>query len=155
MGDTGASDTGLDVFRVGIVEDHQRYREALEATIAMISGITVGWVADDSGDALEKMKADQVDLLIVDLSIPGESGIWLLGRVGETWPDVICIVVSGHTEVAYVRRAFDAGASAYVVKGRPADLRAGIAAGRRGERFVSPALRTEGLVAGADGRPST
>jgi two-component system, NarL family, invasion response regulator UvrY len=148
MGDTGAGDGGLDAFRVGIVEDHRRYREALEATIAMISGITVGWVADDSGDALEKMTADQVDLLIVDLSIPGESGIWLLGRLRETWPDVTCIVVSGHTEVAYVRRAFDAGASAYVVKGRPADLRAGIAAARRGERFVSPALHMEELGAG-------
>jgi DNA-binding NarL/FixJ family response regulator len=148
MGDTGAGDGGLDAFRVGIVEDHRRYREALEATIAMTSGITVGWVADDSGDALEKMTADQVDLLIVDLSIPGESGIRLLGRLRETWPDVTCIVVSGHTEVAYVRRAFDAGASAYVVKGRPADLRAGIAAGRRGERFVSPALRMEELGAG-------
>jgi DNA-binding NarL/FixJ family response regulator len=148
MGDTGVGDGGLDAFRVGIVEDHRRYREALEATIAMISGITVGWVADDSGDALEKMTADQVDLLIVDLSIPGESGIWLLGRLRETWPDVTCIVVSGHTEVAYVRRAFDAGASAYVVKGRPADLRAGIAAGRRGERFVSPALHMEELGAG-------
>lgn len=140
MGDSGPINTGLDLFRVGIVEDHLRYREALEATIAMISGITVGWVADDSADAVEKMTADQVDLVIVDLSIPGESGLWLLSRLRESWPDATCIVVSGHTEVAYVRRSLDAGASAYVVKGRPADLRAGIAAGRRGELFVSPAL---------------
>jgi DNA-binding NarL/FixJ family response regulator len=71
---------------VGIVEDHLRYREALQATIASISGITVAWVADDSTDAIEKMAADQVDLVIVDLSIPGESGIWLIGRMLETWP---------------------------------------------------------------------
>jgi DNA-binding NarL/FixJ family response regulator len=151
MDDTGQRDVGVDAFRVGIVEDHLRYREALEATIVMISGITVGWVAGDSADAVEKMTADQVDLVIVDLSIPGESGIGLLGRLRESWPDVARIVVSGHTEAAYVRRSFDAGANAYVVKGRPADLRAGIAAGRRGERFVSPALRLEEFGAGADG----
>jgi DNA-binding NarL/FixJ family response regulator len=150
------ADAELDAFRVGIVEDHLRYREALQATIALISGITVAWVADDSTDAIGKMAIDQVDLVIVDLSIPGESGIWLIGRMRETWPGVTCIVVSGHTESSYVRRSIGAGASAYVLKGRPADLRAGIAAARRSERFVSPALRMEGigmegLGAGADG----
>jgi DNA-binding NarL/FixJ family response regulator len=143
------ADTEVDAFRVGIVEDHLRYREALQATIALISGITVAWVADDSTDAIARMTGDQVDLVIVDLSIPGESGIWLIGRLRETWPATTCIVVSGHTESSYVRRSIDAGASAYVLKGRPADLRAGIAAGRRRERFVSPALRMEGL--GMDG----
>ncbi len=136
-------DTELDIFRVGIVEDHVRYREALQATIALISGITVAWVADDSAAAVDEMTADEVDLVIVDLSIPGENGIWLIDRVRSLWPATTCVVVSGHTEPAYVRRSFEAGASAYVVKGHPADLRAGIAAGRRGERYVSPALGEE------------
>ena len=138
-------DPELDALRVGIVEDHLRYREALQATIALISGITVAWVADDSTDAIEKMTGDQVDLVIVDLSIPGESGIWLIGHLRETWPSTTCVVVSGHTESSYVRRSIDAGACAYVLKGRPADLRAGIAAGRRRERFVSPTLRVDDL----------
>jgi DNA-binding NarL/FixJ family response regulator len=136
-------DADPDTFRVGIVEDHLRYREALQATIASISGITVPWVADDSADAVEKMTAEQVDLVIVDLSIPGESGIWLIDHVRRAWPATTCVVLSGHTEASYVRRALGAGASAYVVKGRPADLRAGIAAGRCGERYVSPALRMD------------
>jgi DNA-binding NarL/FixJ family response regulator len=154
-------DAKLDTFRLGIVEDHLRYREALQATVASMSGVTVAWVADDSTDAVEKMTAEQVDLMIVDLSIPGESGIRLIGRVLETWPATTCIVVSGHTEPSFVRRSFEAGASGYVLKGRPADLRAGIAAGRRSERFLSPALHRQdldmdglgldGLSTGADG----
>jgi DNA-binding NarL/FixJ family response regulator len=146
-------DTAFDSFRVGIVEDHLRYREALQATIASISGITVVWVADDSAGAVERMTADQVDLVIVDLSIPGESGIWLVDHVRRAWPGTTCIVLSGHTEASYVRRALGAGASAYVVKGRPADLRAGIAAGRRGERYLSPALRLDFDGVGVDGEP--
>ena len=141
------ADTDVDAFRVGIVEDHVRYREALQASVALISGVTVAWIADDSTDAVEKMTVDHVDLVIVDLSIPGQGGIWLIGRLRETWPEMTCIVLSGRTEAAYVHRSFDAGASAYVLKGRPADLRAGIAAGRRGHRFVSAAV---GLDADAD-----
>ncbi len=141
--------------RLGIVEDHIRYREALQATIAVMPGLTVAWLADDSADAVDKMADDVVDLVIVDLSIPGESGIWLIGSLLESWPDTRCVVVSGHTEASYVRRSFEAGATAYVLKGRPADLRAGIAAGRSGRRFVSPVLNVDGLELRADPEPMT
>jgi two-component system uhpT operon response regulator UhpA len=89
------------------------------------------------------MNREQVELAIVDLTIPGESGISLISRLRDSWPSTTCIVVSGHTEESYVRRSLDAGACAYVVKGRPADLRAGIAAARRGERYVSREARAD------------
>lgn len=129
------------IARIGIVEDHLRYREALRATIDSIPDIVVAWIADDGADALAKMADDPVELAIVDLSIPGESGVVLIGKIRDAWPATACIVVSGHTETQYVRRSFESGAIAYVVKGRPSDLREGIAAGREHRRYLSPQLR--------------
>jgi len=130
-----------DVVRIGIVEDHLRYREALRATIDSMSDVVIAWVADDGADALVKMADDPVELAIVDLSIPGESGVTLIGKIRDQWPTTACVVVSGHTETQYVRRSFESGAIAYVVKGRPSDLREGIAAGRENRRYMSPQLR--------------
>ena len=135
------SEPGAAVARIGIVEDHLRYRDALRATIDSIDDVVVAWIADDGPDALAKMADDPVDLAIVDLSIPGESGVTLIGRIRSRWPTTACIVVSGHTENQYVRRSFESGAIAYVVKGRPSELREGIAAGRERRRYVSPQLR--------------
>lgn len=127
--------------RIGIVEDHLRYREALQATIDSIDDLVVVWLADDSGDALARLTEDPVDLVIVDLSLPGGSGAALIGLIRERWPSTECVVVSGHTENHYVRRSFESGAIAYVVKGRPSDLREGIAAAREHREYRSPQLQ--------------
>ena len=135
------SDPGSNVARIGIVEDHLRYRDALRATIDSIDDIVVAWIADDGPDAMAKLAEDPVDLVIVDLSIPGESGVTLIERIRQAWPATVCIVLSGHTESQYVRRSFESGAIAYVVKGRPSELREGIAAGREHRQYMSPQLR--------------
>ena len=129
-----------DQVRIGMVEDHVRYREALQATLASIDGIDVAWIAASSEDAIANMMDDPIDLAIVDLSLPGETGAVLIRRLRRTWPAVRCVVVSGHTEPQLVRQAFDSGAVAYVVKGRPSDLRDGITAAREGRRYVSSQL---------------
>jgi DNA-binding NarL/FixJ family response regulator len=135
--------------RIGIVEDHLRYREALEATIATMAGVSVAWIVECSADAQAKIDEIPVDLMIVDLSIPGGSGIELIERLSVTSPDTVFVVVSGHTERQYVDRSFEAGAIAYVVKGRPSDLRDGIAAGRERRRYLSPQLRSAHTPSGA------
>ena len=58
--------------------------------------------------------ADPIDLVVIDLSLPGINGIELIRRIRQRWPDVRTIVVTGHTEQAYVDDAFAAGALAYV-----------------------------------------
>ena len=126
--------------RIGIVEDHVRYREALQATIDSMPDIEVAWIAEDGFQAMNKMADDPVDLAVVDVSLPGENGIVLIGRIRSNWPSTSCVVLSGHTEPTFVQQSFDAGAMAYVVKGRPGDLRDGIDAGRDRRRYVSPQL---------------
>ena len=128
---------------IGIVEDHPRYLEALRATIDAMDQVQVMWIADRGEHAVAEMAERSVDLAIVDLSLPGETGDVLIRRLRERWPSTAYVVVSGHTESQFVRRSFEAGAIAYVVKGRPSELRDGIRAASAHELYMSPQLRTQ------------
>ena len=127
--------------RVAIVDDHAKFRTVLREVIEQVPEVSVAWEADDGLAALDRIEADPIDLVVIDLSLPGINGIELIRRIRQRWPDVRTIVVTGHTEQAYVDDAFAAGALAYVLKGRPAELRAGIAAALDVRRYTSPRIQ--------------
>jgi DNA-binding NarL/FixJ family response regulator len=126
--------------RVALVEDHDRYREVLREVIGMLAGVTVAWEATDGLSALEHFEREAVDMAVVDVSLPRLNGIELIARIADRWPATVCVAVSGHTEPSFVERAFGAGAAAYVLKGRPGDLRDGLRSARDGVRYLSPRL---------------
>jgi DNA-binding NarL/FixJ family response regulator len=127
--------------RVAIVDDHPKFRTVLREVIEQMPEVSVVWESDDGLAALDRIATDPVDLMVIDLSLPGINGIELIRRIDERWPAVTTLVVTGHTEQNYVNDAFDAGALAYVLKGRPAELRAGIAAALGEHRYASPRLQ--------------
>jgi len=127
--------------RVAIVDDHAKFRTVLREVIEQVPEVSVAWESDDGLAALDRIAADPIDLVVIDLSLPGINGIELIRRIRQRWPDVRTIVVTGHTEQAYVDDAFAAGALAYVLKGRPAELRAGIAAALAVRRYTSPRIQ--------------
>lgn len=127
--------------RLAIVDDHAKFRKVLREVIELMPEVTVAWESDDGLAALGRITTDPVDLVVIDLSLPGINGIELIRRIGERWPAVTTLVVTGHTEQTYVDDAFTAGALAYVLKGRPAELRAGIAAALDGRRYTSPRIQ--------------
>ncbi len=124
--------------RLAIVDDHAKFRTVLREAIELMPEVTVAWESDDGLAALDRIATDPVDLMVIDLSLPGINGIELIRRIGERSPAVRSLVVTGHTEQTYVDDAFAAGALAYVLKGRPAELRAGIAAALDRRRYTSP-----------------
>lgn len=97
-------------------------------------------VVGSGEEALEGL-SDAVDLVLVDVSLPGISGIDLVAKIKARWPDQQCLMLSGHLETAYVERAFAAGARGYAAKGDAGELREAIECVLGGERFVTPALR--------------
>lgn len=104
--------------RILIVDDHAVVREGL---MRVLEGTGHGWqVAEASSgfQALEWMRRHPVDLAIVDLSMPGMSGIDLIGRIRQDYPRARLLVLSMHAEEQYALRAFKAGASGYVTKDR-------------------------------------
>jgi DNA-binding NarL/FixJ family response regulator len=130
--------------RIAVVEDHDRYRQTMRAVIELMPAMVVAWEAGDGESALELLAEHPVDLVIVDLSLPGVSGIELVSIIQRRWPTTPCVVVSGHAQRRHADRSLEAGARGYMLKGRPAELRDGISAALAGDRYLSPRLAPPG-----------
>lgn len=136
----------LHGLRVLIVDDHAIVREGLNR---VFEGTDEGWrVSEASGgfQALETMRRQPVDLAIVDLSMPGMSGLELIKRIKAEFPRVGVLVLSMHAEDQYALRAFKAGANGYVMKdGASAELVNAVRKVAGGGAYV-PASLAESVV---------
>ena len=126
--------------RVFVVEDHAVMRGMLCETVERQPESDLAGAASSAEEALATMDPASVDLVLVDLSLPRMSGVELVRRLSKRTPALPCLIVSGHVEVAYARQALEVAARGYVLKGRPADLAAGIQAAVSGKRYVSSPL---------------
>lgn len=107
--------------RVLIVDDHAVVREGL-ARILGAAG--VGWtVGEASGgfQALDWLRQQRADVAIVDLSMPGMSGLELVKRIRAEFGRLPVLVLSMHAEEQYAMRAFKAGANGYITKDGASD----------------------------------
>lgn len=130
--------------RVYIVEDHPIMRETLQDYLALDADLEICGMAESAEAALEALEAAAPDVVVIDLSLPGRSGLELVGEVGERW-GTPCIILSGHGERTYVGRALACGALGYVLKGNPREIAPAIRQVLKGEIYVSPSLREEEL----------
>ena len=125
---------------VFIVEDHALMREIVEAYVTGQPALSVCGTASTGEEALGLLPCG-ADLVLVDISLPGMSGIDLIRTIRTRWPDLACLVCSGHDEAVYVERALAAGARGYVAKGNPAELADGLRCILSGIDYLSPSLR--------------
>jgi DNA-binding NarL/FixJ family response regulator len=99
-----------------LVDDHAVVREGLKR-ILTASGSQWHITEASSGfEALEILRQQALDLAIVDLSMPGMSGLELIHRIRASFPSVMVLVLSMHAEEQYAVRAFKSGAKGYVTK---------------------------------------
>ncbi len=102
--------------KILIVDDHPLMRKGLALSLEAEPDLTIcGQVADaeEAMDALEKLDPD---LAIVDISLPGMSGLELIKHMQALRPELRTLVVSRHDEALYAERAIRAGARGYVMK---------------------------------------
>jgi two-component system, NarL family, invasion response regulator UvrY len=102
--------------RLFIVEDHPVVREAYLGLLQDTPGFEVAGTASSAEEALEVVPDAGADLLLVDISLPGMSGLDLIATLLAEDPTVRALVVSGHEQAVYGSRAYDVGAVGYVVK---------------------------------------
>lgn len=101
---------------VFLVDDHALVREWLTNLIHQQPDLAVCGEAADVQEAVKKITASKPDIVVVDISLKGPSGIELVKELKHCWPEVAVLVLSMHEGASYVERALLAGANGYVMK---------------------------------------
>ncbi len=104
------------MIRVAIADDHTIVREGLKQLLSASSDLEVVGEARDGHEALKIVRENDVDVLLVDLSMPGRSGMELIKLAKAEKPRLRVLVLSMHAEQQYAVRAIRAGASGYLTK---------------------------------------
>lgn len=121
-----------------LVDDHAVVRAGLRALISGQSDMEVVGEASSGADALLQIARLKPDVAIVDISMPGMSGIELIGRIRKAHPGTRTLALTMFDDVAYARAVLVAGGSGHVVKDAdPAMLLSAIRTVRRGRTFVA------------------
>jgi DNA-binding NarL/FixJ family response regulator len=102
--------------RLAITDDHHLVRDGLVQYLSMSPDIQIVAEAANGEGILEKLRVTTPDLLLLDMTMPGKSGVDLLGHIKDLYPDMLILVLSMHNEVNMVLRAMKAGASGYICK---------------------------------------
>jgi len=129
------------MIRLLIADDHTIMREGLKQLFALAADIEVAGEAENGAQLLDRLRRGGVDLLLLDMSMPGISGEDLVARVHAHHPALPILVLSMHNETQVAQRALRAGARGYLTKDRdPETLLAAIRRVAAGERFIDPRL---------------
>jgi DNA-binding NarL/FixJ family response regulator len=104
------------MIRVVIADDHTLVREGLKQLLRAAGGIDVIGEARDGHDVLKIVRESDFDVLLLDMSMPGKSGIELIKQVKSEKPRLRILVLSMHQEHQYAVRAIKSGASGYLTK---------------------------------------
>jgi DNA-binding NarL/FixJ family response regulator len=129
------------MIRVLMADDHGIVREGLKQLFALSPDILVVHEAVSGGEVLAALRAGGVDLILLDMTMPGISGVNLITRLRshEHCPPIL--VLSMHNEIQIARRALAAGVAGYLTKDSdPATLMSAIRKVAAGGRFIDPAL---------------
>ena len=145
------------MIRVGIVDDHAIVRSGLRQYLSEHVDLRVTGEANNGNEALDLARGGDVDVLLMDISMPGQSGVDALAAIKARFPDLAVLILSGFPEAHYATTLLRQGASGYLNKEcDPEEIVTAIRTVARGRRYVSAAvgeLLAEGLAGGGN-RPA-
>jgi two-component system invasion response regulator UvrY len=104
------------MIRVALVDDHPIVRRGLRETLSAERDIAVVAEAAASEEALSMLRASACDVVVLDLSLPGRSGLDVLKEIRRDFPQLRVLVVSTHAESQYAVRSLRIGAAGYLTK---------------------------------------
>jgi two-component system response regulator NreC len=138
------------VIRVVIVDDHAVVRSGLRMLLEKEKDIEVVGDAGNTRDAVFEVRAAKPDVVLLDVTMPDESGIEALPKLLHEAPDAKVLMLSMQDDPSYVREAFGAGASGYVLKeAADAEVVSAIREVAGGSRYVHPSLGARMVAADA------
>ena len=129
------------MIRILIADDHEIVRRGLKQIISETIDMEVAGEACNGPEVLQKIREDEYDVLVLDLSMPGASGLDILKQVKEELPDLPVLVLSIYSEEQYAVRVLRAGAAGYLTKDRaPEELIEALQKVSQGRRYVTASL---------------
>ncbi|MBL8361253.1 MAG: response regulator transcription factor [Rubrivivax sp.] len=129
------------MIRVGIVDDHAIVRNGLRQLISDEVDLRVTGEAANGREALELARGGEVDVLLMDLSMPGDGGVDALQAIKARYAELPIIILSGFPEEHYALTLLKQGASGYLNKEcDPSEIATAIRTVARGRRYVSAAV---------------
>jgi two-component system response regulator NreC len=141
------------VIRVVLVDDHAVVRSGLRLLLEGENDLEVVGEAGNAKDAIFRARALKPDVILLDVVMPGESGIEVLPKLLKESPDTKVLVLSMQDDPSYVREAFAAGATGYVLKeAADEEVVAAVREIAAGARYVHPALGARMVAAEAEER---
>jgi DNA-binding NarL/FixJ family response regulator len=145
------------MIRVGIVDDHAIVRSGLRQFLSEHVDLRVTGEANNGREALELARGGEVDVLLLDISMPDQSGVDALAAIKARFPDLAVLILSGFPEAHYATTLLRQGASGYLNKDcDPEEIANAIRTVARGRRYISPAVAemlADGVAAGIDRPP--
>jgi len=140
--------------RVLLADDHRMVAEGLKSLLS--ADFDLVGVVEDGRALIEAAKRLNPDVIVADISMPHLNGLDALGVLQKDNPKVKVVFLTMHQEVAYARRAMEAGAAGFVLKhSAPAELLSAIRAALDGKTYLTPALAGEVIHALQQGNDVT
>lgn len=137
------------MIRIVLADDHAIVREGLKRIVGDAADFTVAGEAADGTEVMRVVRETDFDVLVLDLSMPGRSGMELIKLVKAEKPKLRILVLSMHQEMQYAVRAIKSGASGYLTKETaPAQLEQAIRKIAAGGAYISAEV-AEQLALGA------
>lgn len=145
------------MIRIGIVDDHAVVRTGLRQYLADHVDLRVTGEAANGAQALELARGGEVDVLLLDISMPDQSGVDALKAIKARFPDLAVLILSGFPEAHYATNLLRLGASGYLNKEcEPDEIVLAIRTVSMGRKYISQAVATllaEGVAGGLDRPP--
>lgn len=149
-------DADNNMLKVLIVDDHDVVREGIKKLLGEEPDIAVTAEARNASDAIKRVRSETFDIILLDISLPGQSGLEIIEYIKIEQPKLPILVLSMYPESQFALRALKSGAAGYINKAEAIDkLVNGIRSVCKGNIFVSPSL-TSKLVSnlrGDDDKP--
>ncbi len=129
------------MIRLLVADDHAIVRSGLKQIFALAPDLCVIAEASNGSDVLDGLRTQEPDMILLDMNMPGISGVDLIQRIRAQRPKLPILVLSMHNETQLASRALRAGANGYVTKDcEPEILLAGIRRVANGGKFIAPVM---------------